>query len=369
MDRFPKPEEILVLQTSFIGDTILTLPLISEIKLRFPLSRLTVLCSPLGKEFLQEHPDIDEVIVDDKRGMDRGLRGLWRKAGELKQMDFTLALTPHKSLRSALLLYLAGIPCRVGFRQSKGWFLFHQRVDRSAEKHDVERNLSLLRPFGFYPLERPRPLHLPVNPASREAVRGLFSSLGVDTSQLIIGINPGSVWPTKRWSAEGFAELVRLLKRQYGCEVLLFGGPEDVPVASAIEARSGGGAVNLAGKIALRELPAALSLCRVLITNDSGPMHIAVACNVPTVAIFCATTPALGFYPYSAESIVIEKELACRPCGTHGGRRCPLGTEDCIHLIPVEQIFSAVKKLLERKRQAPPAYGSEAEPRPEYVVI
>jgi heptosyltransferase-2 len=82
-------------------------------------------------------------------------------------------------------------------------------------------------------------------------------------------------------------------------------------------------------------------------------MHIAVARNVPTVAIFCATTPGLGFYPYSADAIVVEKELACRPCGSHGGRRCPLGTEDCIRLIPVDRVLGAVDELLERKNQTP----------------
>jgi heptosyltransferase-2 len=94
-----------------------------------------------------------------------------------------------------------------------------------------------------------------------------------------------------------------------------------------------------------------------------------VACNVPTVAIFCATTPALGFYPYSADSVVVEKELPCRPCGTHGGRRCPLGTEDCIGLIPAQQVFGAVKKLLERKGDRAPVDRSRCHPNPEYVAI
>jgi heptosyltransferase-2 len=362
MDDFSKSEKILLLQTSFIGDTVLTLPLIAEIKLRFPTSRLAVLCSPSGRELLQDDPDIDELIVDDKRKADRGLRGLWRKAAALKQMGFTIAITPHKSLRSALLLYWAGIPLRVGFHQSKGWFLFNRRVERIAERHDVERNLSLLQPFGVRPEDCRRPLRLAVSQAAQEAIRTLCNSAGVETTGLIIGINPGSVWPTKRWSPEGFAELIGLLKQEYACQVLLFGGPEDAPVAAAIDARSGGVAVNLAGKIALRELPAALSLCRVLITNDSGPMHIAVACDVPAVAIFCATTPALGFYPYSSASVIVEKELACRPCGAHGGRRCPLGTEDCIRLIRAEHVLQAVKDVLEDKPTAAPAHGAELRP-------
>lgn len=348
-------QKVLLLQTSFLGDTVLTLPLVSEIKRRFPSAHLTLMCSPLAAELLEGHPDIDEIIADDKKGADKGLGGLWRKAQRLKQNGYTLALTPHKSLRSALLLYFADIPYRVGFRQSKGWFLFHALARRESRQHDVERTLSILTPFGVKPEDCQRRLDLPLNPAFRAAFASLLKSLSIPPDKLLIGINPGSVWPTKRWSAAGFAQLVQQLKQEYDCEVLLFGGPEDVGIAAQIQELCGGAAVNLAGRIPLSQLPAALSACRVLVTNDSAPMHIAVARNVPTVAIFCATTPALGFYPYSADAIVVEKELSCRPCGSHGGRRCPLGTEDCIKLVPVDRVLYAVAELLVRKSQTPAA--------------
>ena len=341
-------QNVLVLQTSFLGDTVLTLPLLSEIKRRFPSTRLTVLCSPLGRELLEGHPGVDALIVDDKRGADKGLLGLWRKAEALRERAFTMALTPHKSFRSALLLYLARIPYRVGFRQSKGWFLFNRRVNRQSECHDVERNLSILEAFEIGTKECRRALELPVNPVRQNSVNRLLSSLGVNLGKMIVGVNPGSIWPTKRWAAEGFAQLIQLVKNKYDCEVLLFGASEDAAVASKIYDMSGRSAINLAGKIGLQELPAALNVCCVLVTNDSGPMHIAVARNIPTVAIFCATTPDLGFYPYSSNSIVLEKELSCRPCASHGGRRCPLGTEDCIRLIRPEHVFQAVKRLIER---------------------
>lgn len=364
--NFDHWQNVLVVQTSFLGDTVLTLPLISEIKARFPSSKLTVLCGPLSKELLQEHPAIDEIIVDDKKAADKGFLGLWRKCKVLREKTFTIALSPHKSPRSALLLYLARIPRRVGFRQSKGWFLFNLRVDRDGERHDVERNLSILDAFGIKPQECQRVLHLPVNPSRQESARRLLISLGANLEKLVLGVNPGSVWPTKRWTAEGFAKLIELMKNNYDCEILLFGGPEDAAVVSKIYNLSGGSAVNLVGRIGLRDLPGALGLCRVLVTNDSGPMHVAVARNVPTVAIFCATTPGLGFYPYSANSIVLEKGLSCRPCASHGGRRCPLGTEDCMRLIKPESVFEAVKRLIERQTEitADPRFG-----RPEFVLL
>ncbi|HXG53416.1 MAG TPA: lipopolysaccharide heptosyltransferase II [candidate division Zixibacteria bacterium] len=338
--------KILVAQTSFLGDTVLTVPLLAELRRRFPAARLALLCTGQGAELLAGHPDIDEIIVDDKRRADRGLRGLLRKAAELRARGFDLAVTPHKSLRTALLLYLARIPRRAGFRQSRGWFLFNLRTDRDPARHDVERNLSVVRALGVPPEDCGRTLRLPSSPADVAAAGELLRAAGVDDGKPIIGLNPGSVWPTKKWPAQSFARLAELLKLEMDCEIVVFGGPEDAAVAAEIQAACAARVTSLAGKTSLRLLSAALGGCRLLVTNDSGPMHIAVARGIPVVAIFCATTPALGFYPYSARAIVVEKKLPCRPCGSHGGRRCPLGTEDCSRLIPPEAVLAAARELL-----------------------
>jgi len=355
-------EKILVVQTSFLGDTVLTLPLLSEIKRRFPRSKLSLLCTPLGRQLLLDHPVIDEIIVDDKKKTDRGWIGLWRQAKLLRSKGFTLALCPHKSFRSGLLLFLAHIPLRVGFTQSKSSFLFHVRVNRKAERHDVERTLSLLEGLGIRIDDCERGLSLPVAASSEEEVNKRLIAAGVDTSKMLVGIHPGSVWATKRWSAEGFGRLIGLLKSKYPCEILLFGGAEDAPVVGRVQNLCGGRAVSLVDRISLRELPAALGLCRVVVTNDSGPMHIAVARGVPVVAIFCATTPELGFYPYSATATVVEKNLPCRPCSSHGSRRCPLGTEDCIRLIGAEQVFNTVEQLLETTSRPEPKLANRCVP-------
>lgn len=339
-------QNILVVQTSFLGDTVLTLPLLSEIKRRFPKSKLSLLCSPHAKELLGDHPAMDEIIVDDKRASDRGCLGLWRKAKLLRTKRFTLALCPHKSFRSGLLLFLAGIPHRVGFSQSKSALLFHVRVNRSAQRHDVERTLSILEGVGIPLAECERTLELPITAERGEQVAQQLRSWGVDTSAMLVGLHPGSVWATKRWSAEGFARLMLLLKERYACDILLFGGPEDAECVSHIQKLSGNSGLSLVNRITLRELPAALSMCSIVVSNDSGPMHIAVARGVPVVAIFCATTPGLGFYPYSSKAIVLETNVSCRPCSSHGGRRCPLGTEDCIRLIQPEHVLRAVEQLL-----------------------
>jgi len=339
-------ERILVVQTSFLGDVVLTTPLIAALRRRFPDARLAVLCTPRGREILAGNGDIDEIIVLEKKRDGGRHANLLKKAAELRARGFTIAVSPHKSFRTALLLFLARIPLRIGFRQSAGWFLYHRRVERDARLHDVERNLSLLDALGVDPGDCARAPQIEATASAREAVARVFQELGIESERMIVGVNPGSVWRTKRWTIEGYAELCRALKRRHNAQIVLFAGPEDRDIVDAIAARADCGAVSLAGRVGLSELAAAIERCRVFVTNDSGPMHVAVARGVPVVAVFCATTPSLGFFPYSSRAVVVEKELACRPCGAHGGRRCPLGTDDCMRLVKAEDVLAGVERLL-----------------------
>jgi ADP-heptose:LPS heptosyltransferase len=207
-----------------------------------------------------------------------------------------------------------------------------------------------------------REVQLPVDPSMQAMVDEKLTTLGLLENKLVIGINAGSVWPTKRWWPTGFALLIQLLSQKHDCQILLFGGPEDATVVADVEQRSGVSCINLVDKVSLRELPAAISRCQIFVTNDSGPMHVAVARRVPTVAVFCATTPDLGFYPYTNDAIVIGKELVCRPCASHGGRRCPLGTEDCIRQVSPSVVAAAVERLLLAEERGKGAF------RPQFVA-
>lgn len=349
--RGKENSKLLVVQTSFIGDVVLAQPLVAALRREFPTARLDVLCTPPVAELVRAGPHVDDVLCYDKRGDDRGVGGLYRLVQELKQRSYTLAVSPHKSFRTAWLLAAAGIPLRVGFRQSAGWFLYHRRVRRDAAEHEVLRNLSLLSALGVDPRAADPELTLAVASRQRCAAAKKLAALGVPGAgrQFVFGINPGSVWRTKRWSIEGFAALIGALKAKYACHVLIFGGPDDAAIAGAIQALSGGAAIDAAGAFTLAELPAALERCDVLISTDSAPMHMAVARGVPVVAVFCATTPSLGFYPFSSRSVVVHKDLHCRPCGSHGGRRCPLGTYACIEGIPAGAVAGAVERVLARR--------------------
>src|SRR5262249_30452089 len=203
--------------------------------------RLAVLVRREAVPLLDGHPDVDTVITDDKRGGERGLGGLARVAGRLRRERFDLAVSPHRSLRTAIVLAAARIPRRVGFDESRGAFLYHERVHRDRRLHDVQRNLALAEPFAGSSGEPP--LHLAVQPAA--AARA--ASLLPEGSGPLVGIAPGSVWDTKRWTQEGFAAVLRGLREQ-GARVVVLGAASERPIADEVVRLAGGGATVLTGR-------------------------------------------------------------------------------------------------------------------------
>jgi lipopolysaccharide heptosyltransferase II len=302
---------------------------------------------PEAVPLVEGHPAVDAVLVDAKHGQDRGITGLLRVASRVRAERFDLAVVPHRSLRTALVLALAGIPRRIGFDASRGAWLFHETAHRDRARHDVERNLALLAPVGAQPPERPR-LHVPVHAAARTRAAALLAGV----ARPLVGIAPGSVWATKRWTEEGFADVAAALHGM-PASIVLVGAPGDEALAQRIVRRAGVPVVDLTGRTDLATLVAVLDEIDVLVGNDSAPMHIAAARDTPVVAVFCATTPALGYGPWSARARVVAADLACRPCARHGGRTCPRGTEDCRYLVESSGVIAAVRELLAAPRLAP----------------
>src|SRR5437667_39151 len=220
---------LLVAQTSFLGDVVLTTPLVSALRRRLVPRRLALLVRPEAVPLVAGHPDIDQVLVDDKRGADRGA--------------------------------------------------------------------------------------------------------------------PGSMWATKRWAPEGFAAVIAALAAE-GARCVVLGAPDEAALAEEIDRLAGGRATVLAGRTDLATLVAVVDRLALLVANDSAPMHIACARGVPVVGVFCATTPALGYGPWGPRAVVVEADLACRPCGRHGGRRCPRGTEDCMRLVRPGAVLAAARAAL-----------------------
>lgn len=345
------PRNILVIQTAFLGDLILTLPLIQGLAEAFPDGRIAVLAIPSTNEILCNHPAVGDRLVFDKRGRDRGWRGLLRMARQLRQEGFDTALVPHRSLRSALLAALAGIPRRVGFDTSAGSFLLTDRVRRDRSVPEIERNLSLLGALGLQPAGGPTRIY-PGRDHRRRAQAFLDRHWDTPPEDLI-GVAPGSVWPTKRWLPEGYAEVIRQLWEKDGRSVVIFGGVEDGPLCRQIAQQSGVRVPVAAGELSALAAAALMERCRLVVSNDSAAAHLAAAAGRPVVSIFGPTVPAFGFAPVGGGHIVLEADLDCRPCGIHGGHRCPRGTFACMRAITPEAVLEAVRSILSAKQARP----------------
>jgi len=343
------PHKILILQTAFLGDVVLTLPLVQVLHRRFPDAQIDFLTTPKGAEVLRNHPAIHSIIEYDKRGSQRGVGAMISLARRLRGERYDVALVPHRSLRTALIIALSRIPKRVGFNTSAGAILFSTRIKYRKDSHEVERNLSFLKVFDVEHREREYPALYPA-PADAAAVDAFLNENDIKPDEKIVAIAPGSVWNTKRWLPERFAEVARKLSAG-GVKVVLVGGKEDADLCSEI---AGGperkGIIVAAGTFTILQSAELLERCSAIVTNDTAPMHLAVAMGTPVVAIFGATVPSFGFGPYNEQDVVVQTEgLPCRPCSIHGGDRCPIGTFVCMKNIEAETVYQRAIQMLQNR--------------------
>ncbi|HLA99974.1 MAG TPA: glycosyltransferase family 9 protein [Bacteroidota bacterium] len=344
----PPPVNILVIQTAFPGDVVLTLPLVGRLKREIPGAAVDFLGIPASAGLLGGHPDIRRVIEFDKRGADSGARGLLRVAARLRAAAYECAIVPHRSLRSALLARLAGIPSRIGFDRSAGRFFWTSPVRYDPDAHEILRNLSLLEPLGIRSAGIEPPRLYPSAGDRTQVDNFLRENTGKEAGPLV-ALAPGSVWYTKRWPEDRFARVARELVRA-GKTVVLIGGPQDTELCSRIASAGGGkGIVDASGKFSLLGSAELIGRSVVLVCNDSAPLHLAAAMGTRVVSVFGATIPGFGFGPTGPSDTVVETTgLSCRPCSIHGGRVCPVGTFDCMNRIEPCRVIDAV---LGKRRQ------------------
>lgn len=336
----------IIYQTAFIGDIILSSSMINTIKQADPKSNIIFVTTPIGKSVLHNDMSIDKIIVYDKKKLDKGLSGLLTKAKEIRKIthgERSIFISPHRFLRAALMALLSGSGIRAGFKGSVFSFLYNRRVRYQFGIHEVTRNFRLLRAVfdHSFNLEPERPKLFFSQYDLEKVKKKIFNIFHPDDK--IVSIAPGSVWPTKRWPAEYFTNVIHALDKA-GIKVLLIGGDGDRKLCESLER---GNTLNLAGELSLPESAAAIGMSRALVSNDSAPLHIASAVNTPTVAIFGATTSHLGFGPLADGSVVLENnELECRPCGRHGSERCAKKHFACMNSITSGSVIDALMKII-----------------------
>lgn len=344
---------ICVWNTAFLGDAILTLPLIASLRKGYPDADIDFWVRPGLETLFAAQPELSRVIPAAKRGGQRGFKGLLQLVGGLRQGAYDLLVCAHTSPRSALAALGSGAGLRVGY--SEGVFsrlAFHRLVPRQfCQLDEIERLLELLKPLDL-PIATNWP-RLRLADDVREEAAAFWKREGLSSSP-VLGIHPGSVWPTKRWSPARFGKVAALAAME-GSRVLIFAGPGEEALAKKVlqtarstSPRAFEACVNMAGKLSLPQLAAHIGRLDCYLCNDSGPMHLAWTQRRPVVALFGPTTRELGFYPRGERSLVIERDMHCRPCGKHGGRSCRLGTHACMRGIEPEEVWQAVRARLFR---------------------
>ncbi len=323
---------ILVIQTAFLGDVVLTTPLLSALAALH--GSVDVVTTPVAAPLLETHPAVRKVIPYDKRGTDRGWGGVRSLARRLKGERYARAYLPHRSLRTAALAFLARIPARIGF--AGAWsFLYTEARPKPRTGHETDRLMALADDAsGVYPPQ------LRPTAADEQAAAALIEGA-------FVALAPGSIWGSKRWPY--YTELARQLAGHV--PVVVVGGQDDVGLGEEIQRAATGAngrqrVVNACGKLTLRQSAALIGRASALVTNDSAPLHLATAMGTPVVALFGPTVTEFGFGPVRPGDVALGIDgLQCRPCSSHGPPRCPLGHHRCMRELTVPAVLAAIEEL------------------------
>ena len=343
------PRNILVRAPNWIGDAVMCEPAIRGLRSLFPEAEITMLAKRAVAELFSAAPELSRVVVYDDKGPHAGLSGKWSLAGTLRRHGFDLAVLFQNAFEAAFLAWLAGIPRRYGYATDGRVFFLTTPVavpSRSRGVHQVEYYWNLLKPLGLSGGALSPTLCVTADEGRQLDARLAGAEVGL--SDIVIGINPGSTYGSaKRWLPERFAEVAQRLAERIGQDenaqvvVVILGARGEESLGTDIAARINGRSVVLSGATTIRELMAVVKRCRLLITNDTGPMHIAAACGVPVVAVF-GPTDSHTTAPYGQERSIVREAVDCAPCLL---RECPIDHR-CMTRIPVDRVYEAAVQQL-----------------------
>jgi heptosyltransferase-2 len=342
-------KRVLVRAPNWIGDAVMCEPAIRGLRSLFAQAEVTLLAKSAVAELFIGYPGLDRVLLYDDMGIHAGLAGKWTLAETLRKHRFDLAVLFQNAFEAALLTWLAGVPRRYGYATDGRAFFLTDPVaisDPGLLTHQVGYYWNLLKPLGL--AGEPSAPALAVSPDEERMMDERLASAGVGSSDVVIGINPGSTYGNaKRWLPERFAETARRLvgrlreNENKQAVVMILGAKGEESLGKDIAARVDARSVVLSGATTIRELMAVTKRCRLLLTNDTGPLHIAAACGVPVVAVF-GPTDWRTTAPYGQERSIVREPVDCAPCLL---RECPIDHR-CMTRVSVDRVYeTAVKQL------------------------
>lgn len=338
-----KNKKILIIQTAFLGDVILALPMAQTIKNHLPEAEIDFLCIPSTSSVLQDHPALHAVIEYDKKGGDK-LDKFIEVLNEIREVEYDIVICPHRFFRSALLTYYSESKIRIGFEENSLAFLLTNKVKYIKDKHEIFRNLELVKQIpGLDYDENKVSLKPELYPTveQKEKVRHLAGRSN------LISFAPCSKWYTKQLPAEKSQEIILNLINK-GYNVALLGSDADINYCNELEKKvKDDSLINLCGKTNPLESYEVMTHSKALITADSAAQHLGAASGIPIVLVYGSTDISFGFYPLTSKYKIAEiNTLDCRPCTDHGRDKCPLGHFKCMYDLNAGKITELLEGLI-----------------------
>ena len=336
---------IVIVKPSSLGDIVHALPTAAALRRRFPKAHMAWVVKREWAEVLEGNPDLNEILPVDLTTR----RGWWEAIHAIRAGKFNLAVDLQGLFRSALLGWLSGAPAHIGFaeaREGSTWLYRYLVQSGNLSLHAVDRYLLIAQSLAA-PMEPLSPASFPL-PADPDTTARVVALVGNGDGALV-AVNPSARWATKQWPPESFAVVADELHAR-GVRVALIGAPGDEPIGEQVLRHMRTAPINLIGQTTLKELIALLRMTRVMVTNDSGPMHLAAAVGTPVVALFGPTDPAKTG-PYGVGHVVLRSAVPCSPCFS---RDCvnPV-TMECLTAIRPEQVIESVTIALKGDKRCP----------------
>ena len=342
----PDIQKILIIRADGIGDMLNTTPAIALLRENYPSAEITVLARPLNAPILVGNPDVDKVLVFDRKREHRAFANRLQFYRSIRHEQFNLVVAMQTATWPHFVGFLSGATYRLGRYQKRfkstlthAW---HGNY-RKGETHEVDRNLELVR--LICEREGTRQLVFNLSPDEIASAELLLASLDVRDNTFLIGIHPGGSSFDKRWPEKQYAELADRLIQHYNANVLLLRGPDEAALTHNIQEAMQSKATVYAPKT-IRELGALLSHCDLFVCNDSGPMHLAAALDVPTVAIF-GPTDHVAWHPMSENASIVRRDMPCWPCSAH---KCKIGWE-CTKKLPIDMVWRTTAMTIEVRQK------------------
>jgi len=339
-------KKILIARTDRIGDVILSLPAIKAVRKAFPGDYIAIMVQPRIDDILKGNPDIDEVIVYDKNKKHKGVLKNLGFIKWLKAKKFDMVLNLHSTKRMNLLCFLAGIPVRIGYARGKADFLLTDKIKytkKLGEKHEVEYSLDVLRHLGISP-EFSLP-YIYIQSEDEKKADEILGDLGINKGEKFAILHPGASCRSKMWPLENFAKTGDMLVEDLKIKAMINLAPDQAWLGEKVRAMMKNKPVFFCEPTTLGELAALFKKASLVISNDSGPVHIAAATRAPVISIFGRNQPGLSpvrWRPLGDKSVAIHKDVGCVECLAHDCKKGFL----CLEAIKPEEILEEARKLL-----------------------